>query len=136
MAFIPTPIDEIRASTLDFKQFVLRCLDRMDMVLPECVKSGSYKIIDAKVRLIYAAANFYYNKDEEFKKDLAAIESKIDSTQSWDYQNYKELMKLVSLLSSRKFQRMEVIPPVPGTIWMGREHYDNGEQKETAAHTE
>lgn len=134
MAFIPTPIEEIRSSTLDFKQFVLRCMDRMDMVLPACVQSGSYKVIDAKVRLIYAAASFYYSDDPEFKKEMAAIETKIDSTQSWDYQNYKELMKLVALLSNKKFQRMEVLPPLPGTIWMGREHYERPQPKEAAAH--
>ena len=134
MAFIPTPIDEIRASTLDFKQFILRCLDRMDMVLPECVKANSYKIIDAKVRLIYAAANFYYNKDEEFKKELMAIETKIDNTKSWDYQNYKELMKLVALLSSKKFQKMEVISASQGSTFAGWGD-TRGKQAETPTYT-
>jgi hypothetical protein len=134
--FRPTPIEEIRASTLDFKQFILRCLDRMDMALPNCLAQSSYLLIRAKLDLLNSAAYFYVYDDPEFLKKVEGIIAKAKVTPVNSYEYYSLLMEWLQEISRRYFQKMEVIPPVPGTIWMGREHYERPQQKEAAPHSE
>jgi len=121
--FTPVPVEDIRANKITFEDFILRCFDRMDMVLPECVKSGNYEIIDAKLRLINSVSFFFNCDDVEFQKRLSEIINNLDKCKSWDYSYYKELTKWIELLSM-KFQHMKVIGPIDTTISMG---WDDGD---------
>ncbi|RLG19367.1 hypothetical protein DRN67_02870 [Candidatus Micrarchaeota archaeon] len=118
MVFKPIPIDEIRANKMTFEDFVMRCFDRMDMVLPECVKSDNYKIIDAKIRLIHSASRFFHKDSDEYNEKLKKIEEALASHGTWNYSYYRKLMEWVELLSG-KFQNMNIIGPVSSTVWMG-----------------
>ena len=111
-------VEDIRASKMTFEDFVMRCFDRMDMVLPECVKSDNYKIIDAKIRLIHSASRFFHKDNAEYNKALDEIEQQLTEQGTWDYKYYKKLMEWIELLSG-KFQGMNIIGPISSTVWMG-----------------
>lgn len=116
--FTPVPVEDIRSNKITFEDFILRCFDRMDMVLPECVKMDDYKIIDAKLRLIHNVSNFFHDGDANFLREFEKIENTLNRMDTWNYQYYKELMRWIALLSG-KFQLMRIIGPTPTTIWMG-----------------
>lgn len=118
MVFKPVPVEDIRANKITFEDFIIRCFDRMDMVLPDCVKDNNYQIIDAKLRFINGVSHFFNSEDKEFQKRLAQIFSKLEGKSIWDYGYYKELINWVSLLSL-KFQHMKVIGPIESTVDMG-----------------
>lgn len=119
MAYSPVPIEDIRASRMTFEDFIMRCFDRMDMVLPECVKDNNYKIADAKIRLIHSTSRFFHKDDADYNQKLEKIKTKLAGMGGWDYDYYKALMEWIELLSD-KFQKMNIIGPISSSIWMGR----------------
>lgn len=109
--FRPVPVEDIRASKITFEDFIIRCFDRMDFILPDCVKNNNYQIIDSKVRFIHAITRFYTKQDATYNAEIEKVKKKLKDIGSWNYDYYLVLMEWIEALTA-KFQLMGIIGPI------------------------
>lgn len=117
MGFQSVPIEDIRANRMTFEDFIMRCFDRMDMVLPECVKEENYRIIGAKVRLLHATMHFFNKVDPEYQAKADKVAKEVEQIQGWNYEYYLKLMDWIELMSDR-FQHVGIVGAIKTTIEM------------------
>ena len=111
------PVEDIRASSITYEQLVMRCFDRLGMILSDSTKEESYRPIESNIRFIDSLLAPYWSEDENYKEKRQEITEKFDKpTEGYEY--FKLLMVWVKLMTT-KFSEMDILPVKKGSVLAG-----------------